>query len=105
MENMQIKWGIKEGKKRYIVDLRKHGLGRKYFTSHSAAEHFIASQQRQLEGVRVPKVVDDRENKIDRDFERVITDYIEELKFNGKNAHNKERTMYEVKEINIAGTR
>jgi len=105
MENMQIKWGIKEGKKRYIVDLRKLGMGRKYFTSHSAAEHFVASQQRQLEGVRVPKVVDDRENKIDRDFERVITDYIEELKFNGKNAHNKERTMYEVKEINIAGTR
>tara|TARA_R110002020_G_scaffold336283_2_gene551449 strand:+ start:858 stop:2042 length:1185 start_codon:yes stop_codon:yes gene_type:complete len=103
--DMKIKEGMKEGSKRYIVDLRKLGLGRKYFTTFLAAKNFLKNQERQLDGVRVPKFVDERENKIDFNFDKVITDYIEELNYNGKNVHNKERTMHEIKNIKIANTR
>ena len=72
-----------DGVTRYIIDLRKEGGGRKYFSTEQAAQDYLEHQVRQVEGGRK----DDREQKTEWTFDALMESYIDELNYKGKNIH------------------
>jgi len=98
-EMKKITKGKRDGVTRYIIDLRKDGGGRKYFSTEQAAQDYLDHQVKQLEGVRK----DDREQKTEWTFDALMESYIDELNYKGKNIHNKIRTMFFFKDLDIAG--
>ena len=81
----------------FVVDLRNFGGGRKHFATKIEATDYLQSQKKQIEGVRVS-----RENKTEWTFQYLIDQYRERLK-SRKNAHNKERSMFEFEQVDIDG--
>tara|TARA_B100000963_G_scaffold75955_1_gene64089 strand:+ start:920 stop:2071 length:1152 start_codon:yes stop_codon:yes gene_type:complete len=88
------------GKTVYCLDLRDSGYGRKFFKSKEAAQDYMDQQAKQLLGVR-----EGRDKKTDWTFDQLLDVYIEHLGNVGKNAHNKTRSMHEIRGIKVDGTK
>lgn len=95
-----IKRQKKNGKIVYVVDMRDSGNGRKFFKTKEDAQDYMDQQAKQLLGIR-----ETRERKTDWTFDQMIDVYIEHLENVGKNAHNKIRTMHEIRGIKVDGTK
>jgi integrase len=94
---MKVKYWKSHGKKPWGVDLRKFGGSIEMFATKDEASNYMKSQMKQIEGVRVS-----RENKTEWTFQYLIDQYRERLK-SRKNAHNKERSMFEFEQVEIDG--
>ncbi len=88
------------GKTVYCLDLRDSGYGRKFFKTKEAAQDYWDQQAKQLLGVR-----EGRDKKTDWTFDQLLDVFIEHLENVGKNAHNKIRTMHEIRGIKVDGTK
>ena len=95
-----IKRQKNHGKISYVVDLRESGNGRKFFKTKEDAQDYMDQQAKQLLGIR-----ETRDRKTDWTFDQMIDVYIEHLENVGKNAHNKIRTMHEIRGIKVDGTK
>ncbi len=94
---MKVKYNKSVKKTPYVVDLRNVGGGRKHFATKIEATDYLQSQKKQIEGVRTS-----RQNKTEWTFQVLIDQYRERLK-SRKNAHNKERSMFEFERVDLDG--